>query len=167
MQAPVRSRARSGEPAAGARRPGYLDRGEALYRQAAEHGSPNALYRMAQVRGQAGDLDGAKTLYQQAAEHPHALVRLAVMLERAGNRDGVEVLARQTADHGNPGALYRLAVEPGIFTRLWPHGLDPDSTPTCGPGRGIVHGQDPRLVGGGRRTAGRLAAVASSDPRGP
>lgn len=52
------------------------------------------------------------------------------MREEAGDRDGLEALARQAADHSNPNALYRLAEEPGIFSRLWPYGLDPDGTPT-------------------------------------
>ncbi|MFJ4320577.1 hypothetical protein ACIP46_35630 [Streptomyces lavendulae] len=81
---------------------------------------------------EAGDRNGVEAVIRQAAEHGNAdaLYRLAEMRELAGDREGVEALARQTADHGNSRDLYRLAQEPGIFTRLWPYGLDPDGIPT-------------------------------------
>ncbi|MFD9303019.1 hypothetical protein ACFWCB_10140, partial [Streptomyces sp. NPDC060048] len=104
----------------------------ALYRQAVDHGNADALYRLVAMREQAGDREGADALYRQAVDHGNAdaLYRLVAMREQAGDRDGAEALARQAADHGNPNALYRLAEEPGVFTMLWPYGLDPDGTPT-------------------------------------
>ncbi|MEU6212730.1 hypothetical protein ABZ891_22845 [Streptomyces sp. NPDC047023] len=111
---------------------GDRDGAEALYQQLADHGSTNALYRLARMREVAGDRDGAEALYQQLADHgsTSALERLAMMREVAGDRDGAEALARQAADHGSTRDLYRLSEGPEIFTRLWPHGLDPDGTPT-------------------------------------
>ncbi|MFD9374198.1 tetratricopeptide repeat protein [Streptomyces sp. NPDC059999] len=111
-------------------RAGDRDGAEALARQTADY--PDALVHLAVMMERAGDRDGAEALARQAADHGNAdgLFRLAEMREQDGDRVGAEALARQTADHGNPNALYRLVEEPGIFTRLWPNGLDPDGTPT-------------------------------------
>ncbi|MEV5526340.1 tetratricopeptide repeat protein [Streptomyces prunicolor] len=83
-----------------------------LRRRAADHGSPDALYRLAEMREEAGDQEGAETLYRQAADHgnTYALYRLAMMRERAGDRQGTEALLRQGADHGNTYALYDLVM---------------------------------------------------------
>ncbi|WP_405786586.1 hypothetical protein OG753_40210 [Streptomyces sp. NBC_00029] len=75
----------------------------------ADHGCPHALLRLAEMREEAGDRDGAEALYRQASDHPLALVHLAVMMERAGDWDGVEVVVRQAADRGNADAHFRLA----------------------------------------------------------
>ncbi|GGN45744.1 helix-turn-helix domain-containing protein [Streptomyces fuscichromogenes] len=105
---------------------------EALYRQAADHGSIDALYRLIGMRERAGDREGAEVLAWQAADHgdTRALYLLAEMREKAGDREGAEALYRQAADHGETNALYHLAERPIRFHRLWPHGLDPDGTPT-------------------------------------
>ncbi|MEU7061473.1 hypothetical protein AB0A61_37350, partial [Streptomyces sp. NPDC046197] len=86
----------------------------------------DALLRLAEMREQAGDREGAEALARQAADHgsTDALLRLAEMREQAGDREGAEALARQAADHGNTGTLHDL------FDRLWPNGLDPDGTHT-------------------------------------
>ncbi|MFJ5548574.1 tetratricopeptide repeat protein [Streptomyces sp. NPDC093225] len=83
-----------------------------LRHRAADQGSPDALYRLAVMREEAGDQKGAKRLLRQAADRggAYALYRLAVMREEAGDQEGAEDLARQAADHGSTDALYRLAV---------------------------------------------------------
>ncbi|MEW1723902.1 helix-turn-helix domain-containing protein, partial [Streptomyces sp. NPDC093109] len=88
-----------------------LEWAHSLRQRAADHGSTDALLRLAEMRLVAGDRDGAEALYQQAADHgsTDALYSLAVMREEAGDRDGAEALARQAADHGKPHALLRLA----------------------------------------------------------
>ncbi|WAZ26594.1 tetratricopeptide repeat protein [Streptomyces cinnabarinus] len=103
---------------------------EALAWQAAGNGTTTALYRLAEMREQAQDREGAEALYRQAAEHgdTDALYRLAEWRERAGDREGAATLARQAADNG--GVLYRFSRHGRLLKRLWPHGLDPDGTPT-------------------------------------
>ncbi|WP_318653735.1 helix-turn-helix domain-containing protein, partial [Streptomyces sp. VITNK9] len=82
-----------------------------LRHRAADHGSTDALFRLAELREEAGDREGAEHLYRQAADHGDtgALARLARMRERAGDRESAEHLARQAADHGDTGALANLA----------------------------------------------------------
>ncbi|MFJ3278008.1 hypothetical protein ACIPJV_04785, partial [Streptomyces halstedii] len=82
-----------------------------LLQRAADHGSSGALTRLAEMRVEAGDREGAEALARQAADHGDsgALLSLAVSREHAGERDGAEALARQAADHGDTGALTRLA----------------------------------------------------------
>ncbi|MFE0005236.1 helix-turn-helix domain-containing protein [Streptomyces erythrochromogenes] len=111
---------------------GDLEGAEVLVRQAADHGNTNAVFDLAVMQERAGDRQGAEVLARQVADHgsPHALCLLAVIREEAGDREGAEVLARQAADHGSTHALSRPGEKPGIFTRLWPYGLDPDGTPT-------------------------------------
>ncbi|GKQ38497.1 hypothetical protein [Streptomyces sp. A012304] len=108
-----------------------LQWGHHLLQRAADHGIAYALYRLAGMREQAGDRDGAKDLYRQASDHGDitALYCLAEMRDEAGDRDGAETLARQAADYGDTFALVRQA-ERNILNRLWPYGLDPDGTPT-------------------------------------
>ncbi|MGW5640461.1 helix-turn-helix domain-containing protein [Streptomyces sp. NPDC003832] len=83
-----------------------------LLQRAADHGSREALYRLAEMREEAGDREAAELLFRQAADHgsPAALVRLAEMREEAGDRKAAEALARQAASNGNHGALARLAL---------------------------------------------------------
>ncbi|WP_405483246.1 helix-turn-helix domain-containing protein [Streptomyces anulatus] len=113
-------------------RAGDRDGAEALARQTADRGHFSALLHLARKRDEAGDRDGAETLARQAADRGDtaALYRLAEKRECAGDRDGAQALARQTADYGSPQAHYRRAEKPGLFSRLWPYGLDPDGAPT-------------------------------------
>jgi Tfp pilus assembly protein FimV len=90
------------------------------------------LDRLATLREEAGDREGAETLYRQAIDHGHPFARdrLAELLEKAGDKEGAETLARQAADHGHTYTLAPGAELPEIVNRLWPYGLDPDGTPT-------------------------------------
>ncbi|MFE1927543.1 hypothetical protein ACFW91_33935 [Streptomyces asoensis] len=82
-----------------------------LQHRAADHGSTDALVRLAMLRERAGDRQGAESLYRQAADHgdADALRRLSVLRKKAGDRQGAESLYRQAADHGSIDALHGLA----------------------------------------------------------
>ncbi|MFJ9623117.1 tetratricopeptide repeat protein [Streptomyces sp. NPDC101181] len=107
-----------------------------LATQAADFGSTRALYELVQVREQAGDRTGAERLAYQAADAGDALAlrQLAELRLEAGDRASAETLARQAADIGlrSPwGAFSVVAHDSRRFFRvLWPHGLDPDGTPS-------------------------------------
>ncbi|WP_256096125.1 tetratricopeptide repeat protein [Streptomyces sp. LUP30] len=134
---------------------GDQERAEHLFRQAADHGSSGALYHLAVRQDEVGDKEGAERLFQQAADHGDAaaLFQLALTREAAGDPEGAETLALKAADQGYPEAPYRLvmmreeagnqegaqrllrqSVDHGvteeILETLWPHGLEPDGTPT-------------------------------------
>ncbi|MFH8392182.1 hypothetical protein [Streptomyces sp. NPDC018036] len=134
---------------------GHKQRAERLFQRAADHGSIDALYRLAVRQDEDGHKQRAERLFRQAADggNAQALYRLALMAEAAGDREGAETLALKAADHRDPEAPYRLvmmreeagdkegaqrflrqAVDHGctddILETLWPHGLDPDGTPT-------------------------------------
>ncbi|MFE3315518.1 tetratricopeptide repeat protein, partial [Embleya sp. NPDC059213] len=70
-----------------------------------------SLMWLAELRGRAGDPDGAERLYREAADSgdPFALAKLAGLWEKTGDRDGAERLAREAADAGNTNAMTRLA----------------------------------------------------------
>ncbi|MFE2718174.1 hypothetical protein ACFXKI_41070, partial [Streptomyces mirabilis] len=101
-------------------------------RQAADQGDVRALARLALLREEAGDREGAEALVQQAAGHGdiRALYRLAVMREEAGDCATAEALYRQAADHGTNDPHSYVAELPKVLSKLWPYGLDPDGTPT-------------------------------------
>ncbi|MGW6819493.1 hypothetical protein [Streptomyces sp. NPDC055005] len=110
---------------------GDLDDAERLARQAADLGDTDALAFLAVTRDKHGDRESAERLARQAADQGHgsALTELAVLREEAGDREGAEALYRQAADHGS---IFD-PVQPGMgssIEELWPHGLDPDGTPT-------------------------------------
>ncbi|MFE7212530.1 hypothetical protein ACFU93_21550, partial [Streptomyces sp. NPDC057611] len=82
-----------------------------LRHRAADHGSTDALVRLAEMRERVGDREGAEALLRQAADQgsTQALVRLAKVRERAGDREGAEAFLWQAAVRGNVEALVRLA----------------------------------------------------------
>ncbi|MER6678804.1 helix-turn-helix domain-containing protein [Streptomyces sp. NPDC000983] len=109
---------------------GHPDAAETLARQAAEDGSTTALTRLAEAREQAGDQESATALYRKAADHGNvsAMTRLANMREQAGDHEGAESLYLQAANHGHsPDMPFPLSL---LTSKRWPHGLDPDGTPT-------------------------------------
>ncbi|MET9454593.1 transcriptional regulator [Streptomyces canus] len=76
----------------------------------------------------ASSQEDADFLLRQAADkgNINALCQLARKQEQAGDRESAKLLLRQVADHGTIG-------QSGIqelLSSLWPHGLDPDGTPT-------------------------------------
>ncbi|MFF3312786.1 helix-turn-helix domain-containing protein [Streptomyces sp. NPDC002952] len=82
-----------------------------LQHRAADHGSTDALFRLAKIREQDGDREGAEALYRRAADHgsTDALFRLAEIREQDGDREGAEALAGQAADHVGPSVLVSVA----------------------------------------------------------
>ncbi|MER8226267.1 helix-turn-helix transcriptional regulator [Streptomyces sp. NPDC094143] len=103
-----------------------------LRHRAADHGSTDALYSLAQMRERAGDGESAERFAQQAAAHgsTDALILLAQMREEAGDGESAEHLYRQAADHSTGGPQGRGVRLDGFFAMRWPHGLDPDGRPT-------------------------------------
>ncbi|MFE1876791.1 tetratricopeptide repeat protein [Streptomyces sp. NPDC059496] len=136
---------------------GDLEGGEAFARQAAAEGYTDALTHLAQMREAAGDLKGAEDFAQLAATagDTDALTHLARIRERAEDLEGAEDFARQAAASGQYFPLLRLAWRleaagnlesaEGLLRQAadagryidgvgeqarWPHGLDPDGSPT-------------------------------------
>ncbi|MFE5796238.1 tetratricopeptide repeat protein [Streptomyces sp. NPDC056503] len=105
---------------------GDHDAAEALALRAVRLDDSFALYGLAQRRLAAGNLHGAETLYRQAADlgDTQTLVRLATMRAEAGDLRSANALYREAADRGGS------KVNRPVFDKLWPHGLDPDGTPT-------------------------------------
>ncbi|MFY7065698.1 helix-turn-helix domain-containing protein [Nocardiopsis changdeensis] len=80
----------------------------------------------------------------EASEKIYSLVKLAALQEEAGNQAAAEHLARRAADAGNTNGLAELKrireesddeeefllVSRWESDLLWPHGLDPDGTPS-------------------------------------
>ncbi|MEW1639303.1 helix-turn-helix domain-containing protein [Streptomyces sp. NPDC093801] len=83
-----------------------------LRHRAANCGDPGALARLAEMREETGDREGAESFARQAADHgdPGALARLAMLRERAGDGEGAQRLYRQAADRGDSYAPAQLAM---------------------------------------------------------
>ncbi|MDX3526930.1 helix-turn-helix domain-containing protein [Streptomyces sp. ID05-39B] len=138
---------------------GDHDEAEALANRAADAGNAHALAVVAGIRKLAGDRDGAEALFRHAADAGDidAMVHLARMREEGGSHDEAEALALRAAQAGDArgvGVLSRMREEAGNhdsaealcqqaantgsslngeggYQDRWPHGLDPDGTPTC------------------------------------
>ncbi|MFF7982558.1 hypothetical protein ACFZDK_26095 [Streptomyces sp. NPDC007901] len=103
-------------------RSGDTERAEALYREAARAGSIMAMTHLLQGVTETGDRDDAQ-LVAQLAFKSLFFDDLVRMQEEVGNHHGVEFLYGQAIDAGE---IWRV---PRAHER-WPHGLDPDGTPT-------------------------------------
>ncbi|EHM27135.1 hypothetical protein SPW_4444 [Streptomyces sp. W007] len=123
-----------------------------FYRQAASRNDTLAQRRLTELLAQEGDRQGSEVLALQAAVRGDVsvLTHLSVFREEAGDKEGAEVLAFQAADFcgGDVGSEVSSAVirQPGpqgfreadvpdllvrsFFHSRWPHGLDPDGSPT-------------------------------------
>ncbi|KPI33422.1 transcriptional regulator, XRE family [Actinobacteria bacterium OV450] len=82
-----------------------------------------ALRELVLMREEAGDGEGAQIFAHRAADagDTHSLARLAEKRLEAGDREGAETIYRQAADAGQ---------SLSTFDRQWPHGLEPDGSPT-------------------------------------
>ncbi|MFF4908987.1 helix-turn-helix domain-containing protein [Streptomyces sp. NPDC001260] len=100
--------------------------------RAADAGSMYALLDLARIRTAAGDRAGAHLLLRRAADagSAHALFELALERERAADHAEAAALARQAADTGSMGSVSNSNTFRAYARRRWPHGLDPDGTPT-------------------------------------
>ncbi|WP_369263530.1 helix-turn-helix domain-containing protein [Streptomyces sp. R35] len=128
----------------------------AFYERALEAEHPDALTELALIREEAGDHEDAELLAVRAVEagRPDALSELVRARENDGSPKAAEELARRAAASGHPEVLIELAekreensplrgvehlyrqaadaagaLDPAL-TVIWPHGLDPDGTPT-------------------------------------
>jgi hypothetical protein len=112
---------------------GDRDGAEALARKTVVYGDAIALCRLAVMRESAGDRASAETLARQAADHgdTDVLRQLAVMRESAGDRANATILARKVADYGGASVEYDHTAWPSMLRMRWPHGIDPDGTPTA------------------------------------
>ncbi|MET7674381.1 helix-turn-helix domain-containing protein [Streptomyces seoulensis] len=112
---------------------GDWDGAEALSRQAADRGDTIALSQLAVMRDSAGDRASAETLARQAADlgDTDVLRQLAEMRESAGDRANATILAREVADYGGSPVEYEHTAWASMVRIRWPHGMDPDGTPTA------------------------------------
>ncbi|MFJ9950548.1 hypothetical protein [Kitasatospora sp. NPDC091207] len=96
---------------------------EALFRRAVGAGHAEVLSDLIRMREEAGDRAGAEAFAWQAADTGrfYATAMLAHLRAKAGDQDGAEALRRRFADAGG--------ADSGDV-RWWPHGLDPDGSPT-------------------------------------
>jgi hypothetical protein len=85
------------------------------------------------TRELAGDRDGAEALLRQAAAlgDTDASRQLAVMRESAGDRANATILARKVTDYGGASVEYEHTAWASMLRMRWPHGMDPDGTPTA------------------------------------
>ncbi|MFF3343264.1 helix-turn-helix domain-containing protein [Streptomyces flavidovirens] len=112
---------------------GDRDGAEALSQQAADRGDTIALSQLAVMRESAGDRASSETLARQAADHgdTDVLRQLAEMRESAGDRANATILARKVADYGGASVEYEHTAWASMLRMRWPHGMDPDGTPTA------------------------------------
>ncbi|MGW1597557.1 helix-turn-helix domain-containing protein [Streptomyces sp. NPDC002343] len=112
---------------------GDRDGAEALSQQAADRGDTIALCQLAMMREKAGDRTSSESLARQAADHgdTDALHQLAVMRGSAGDLANATTLARKVADYGGASVEYEHTAWASMLRRQWPHGMDPDGTPTA------------------------------------
>ncbi|MFH8657878.1 helix-turn-helix domain-containing protein [Streptomyces afghaniensis] len=108
---------------------GEREEAEDLAQQAADSGDTDALAWLVELRNRAGEREEVERLVQQAANAGHlfALARLAMMREEAGERDEAERLCLQAADSG---AFAFPSKQESLALTLWPHGLNPDGSPS-------------------------------------
>ncbi|MFB6627230.1 helix-turn-helix domain-containing protein [Streptomyces sp. NPDC056374] len=112
---------------------GEWEAAERLLLEADGHGNVFALHHLACMRRRASDREGAESVLLQLVERgdAYALLDLAEMREEAGDREGAESLYLQAANLGDSSDVpprQRGLAE--TLSTLWPHGLDPDGTPT-------------------------------------
>ncbi|WP_345022134.1 hypothetical protein [Streptomyces shaanxiensis] len=106
------------------------DQAEHYAREAAEYGLTSTLADLAERREAAGNRESAEVLWEAAARygHPEALANIARFQYEAHDIDGAARTAREALDRGDAASPhYRF--EP-LWARLWPHGIEPDGTPT-------------------------------------
>ncbi|NEE23026.1 helix-turn-helix domain-containing protein [Streptomyces sp. SID7499] len=101
---------------------------EPIAQRVAETSNPDALVRLAAIREEVGDWHEVQQLHRAAAHagNDNARGRLVHMREE-GDRQEAEDLARQVANAGGGRSPY---FSKSTQHDRWPHGLDPDGTPT-------------------------------------
>jgi hypothetical protein len=109
-----------------------FDQAEHYARAAAEYGLTSTLTDLAVRREAAGHKEHAEDLWEAAAAygHPEALANIARFQHEAQDVDGAARTAREALDRGD--AAYPHRIKP-LWAWLWPHGIEPDGTPTFPP----------------------------------
>ncbi|MET9669680.1 hypothetical protein ABZY19_30705 [Streptomyces sp. NPDC006475] len=110
-----------------------LDQAEHYARAAAEYGLTGTLVELAARREASGNREHALELWEAAARygHPEALANIARFQYEAQDIDGAARTAREALDRGDAAHPHH-RIEP-LWARLWPHGVEPDGTPTPPP----------------------------------
>jgi hypothetical protein len=90
---------------------------------------PSHVNELVRIREDAGHWQEVEELYSAAvdAADTDALARAVLMREETGDRQGAEALALQVANAGGSRSPY---FSKSAQHDRWPHGLDPDGTPT-------------------------------------
>lgn len=103
---------------------GNHQQAESLAALAADAGRGDAIGHLVVAREESGSFDRATELARRAAAsgHPEVLLELAELREEAGSSVDVEYLYREAADAACP-------MDP-VLKAIWPHGLNPDGSPT-------------------------------------
>ncbi|MGW2779522.1 hypothetical protein ACWC4C_44825 [Streptomyces olivaceoviridis] len=107
-----------------------FEQAEYYARAAAEYGITNTLADLAARREAAGDKEHAEELWEAAATygHPEALASIARFRYESGEIQEAARIAREALDQGD--AAYPYHNTDPIWRKLWPHGIEPDGTPT-------------------------------------
>ncbi|MFC8407468.1 hypothetical protein ACFUG9_28355 [Streptomyces griseoincarnatus] len=106
-----------------------FEQAEHYARAAAGYGLTNTLADLAVRREATGDKERAEELWEAAATygHPAALANIARFRYESHDIDGASRIAREALDQGD--AAYPHHTNP-VWRKLWPHGIEPDGTPT-------------------------------------
>ncbi|KOU76222.1 hypothetical protein ADK57_05375 [Streptomyces sp. MMG1533] len=110
-----------------------LEGAEAAYRQAVDAGVTEARRHLARLRVAVGDRAGAEALLMPLVEagDVQALLRLIRIREDAGEVEDLAAAYKQVVDGGGIPALFFSFRTAGFSPdEQWPHGLDPDGTPS-------------------------------------
>ncbi|MFF8323009.1 hypothetical protein ACF06V_38440 [Streptomyces bobili] len=108
---------------------GRFAEAECLAFEAAQFRNPQALVALAALRKDAQDHAAAERLIAEAARHgePTALDTLTEYYLKDGHPEVAKRLARLSADRGTDG---RRKLPPEVWRKFWPHGLEPNGTPS-------------------------------------
>ncbi|MET7694989.1 transcriptional regulator [Streptomyces sp. NPDC005483] len=108
---------------------GRLVEAERLAFEAARFRNPQALVALAALRKESKDHAAAERLVAEASRHgePTALDMLAKYYLADGYPEVAKRLARLSADRGSDSKRNH---SPQVWRQFWPHGLEPDGTPS-------------------------------------
>ncbi|MGW5330708.1 hypothetical protein [Streptomyces sp. NPDC004014] len=107
-----------------------FDQAEHYARTAAEYGLTSTLADLAGHREAAGDKERAEELWEAAATygHPEALANIARFRYESGDIDDAVRIALEALDQGD--AAYPYNDTGRVWAKLWPHGIEPNGSPT-------------------------------------
>jgi hypothetical protein len=107
-----------------------FEQAEHYARAAAEYGLTNTLADLAAHREAAGNKERAEELWEAAATygHPAALANIARFRYESRDIEEAARIAREALDQGD--AAYPYHDTAPVWQKLWPHGIEPDGSPT-------------------------------------